>query len=77
MKLTLQLLLSLMRKRIFLMICSNSPSCNITHKVGVSAAMLPFQHNFFHGIQTPKVDYKHARMVEIGQHQIYQLIKLY
>jgi len=39
--------------------------------------MLPFQQNVFHEIQTPKVDYKHARMVEIGQHQIYQLIKLY
>ena len=39
--------------------------------------MLPFQHNFFHEIQTPKVDYKHVRMMEIGQHQIYQLIKPY
>ena len=35
------------------------------HKKGISAAMLPFQHNFFHEIRIPAV-HKHARIIEIG-----------
>ena len=37
--------------------------------------MHPFQHNFFHEIRTPTVN-KHARIVEIGQHQIWKPMTL-
>ena len=36
---------------------------------------LSFQHNFFHEIQTQTVN-KHARLVEIGQPQIWKPMKL-
>ena len=44
-------------------------SLNVILKVashlGISAAMLPFQHNFFHEIRSATVN-KHARIIEIG-----------